>query len=367
MAQPRLQFAMAKDGLLPPIFSRIDPSGNLYFGTLISGSLCVIVATCVPFVYLNDLISAGILLAFSMTDASVVLLRLDSPISSLEVSSTSSSSSGREKGGRRKSFLLEKLLMVFNVLSMTVGFSLQNGSDESLTWKILGGVQVMTLVGIAMYIGMYCPKKSRIAEQENEEEEEEEDDEGYFETPFVPYLPLLGQFLNCYLIGQLEVEGLLLLLGYTGLSIGFYFVYGAKHSFGNTIGWSGDHNIMDADDEVEERNHDDRRGENDPNSSTSVGSCSGTPSESESVIGSGESCKDQEIPMVAVQDPVHEEMTSLLDRKEEEEDDAGGRGGNDGDHNDVNHDDDDLSVDADDDDDDDGISMGSATTEQINF
>lgn len=31
LAQPRLQFAMAEDGLLPPIFARVDGSGNLFW------------------------------------------------------------------------------------------------------------------------------------------------------------------------------------------------------------------------------------------------------------------------------------------------------------------------------------------------
>jgi amino acid transporter len=206
MAQPRLQFAMAQDGLLPPIFASIDDSGNLWHGTFISGALCVVVATCVPFVYLNDLISAGILLAFSMTDASVILLRQSSP-------------EGRP-------FLLQKLLFAFNLISLMLGLLFQTG-NESLTWQIVSGLHIFALFMISLIIGFSCPKIMK---------DEEED---FFEAPFVPYLPLVGQFLNCYLIGQLEIQGLLMLLGYTCLSIIFYFSYGAKHSFGNTIGWRG--------------------------------------------------------------------------------------------------------------------------------
>jgi amino acid transporter len=205
MAQPRLQFAMARDGLLPPIFAHIDESGNLWYGTVMSGALCVMVATCVPFIYLNDLISAGILLAFSMTDASVILLRQSSP--------------------ERRPFLLQKLLFAFNFLSLTVGLTSQGG-NESLSWRIVSGLHIFALFTIAVVIGKYCPRIINVDE-----------DDDYFETPLVPYLPLLGQFLNCYLIGQLEVQGLLLLLGYTVLSIVFYFAYGAKHSFGNKTGW----------------------------------------------------------------------------------------------------------------------------------
>mmetsp|Transcript_6523 Transcript_6523/g.9559 ORF Transcript_6523/g.9559 Transcript_6523/m.9559 type:complete len:250 (-) Transcript_6523:76-825(-) len=206
MAQPRLQFAMASDGLLPPIFSRIDSSGNLWHGTLISGVLMILVATCIPFTFLNDLISAGILLAFSLTDASVILLRQRNPL--------------------RHSCLLEKLLVAFNVISFITGLLLQAGTKVT-AGKFLTVFNLLALIAIGFAIAKFCP------------EQPSGEPDAFFETPFVPYLPLLGQFLNWYLIGQLEMEGLLLLMGYIGLSVGFYFSYGAKHSFGNTVGWNG--------------------------------------------------------------------------------------------------------------------------------
>ena len=205
MAQPRLQFAMASDGLLPPLFMQMDKTGNLWWGTLISGVLCVSIATCIPFNYLNDLISAGILLAFSLTDASVIILRQTSPAS--------------------KPFLLQQLLFAFNLLSFTMGLLLQFESKGNVG-QVLSGCNFLALAVIIFSIANYCPKN------------QSEEGGDYFETPFIPYLPLLGQFLNWYLIGQLEVQGLLLLLGYIGLAIVFYFFYGAKHSFGNTIGWN---------------------------------------------------------------------------------------------------------------------------------
>lgn len=42
MAQPRLCYAMSVDGLLPPIFTKMDRSGNLRGGTLIAGIVMVV-------------------------------------------------------------------------------------------------------------------------------------------------------------------------------------------------------------------------------------------------------------------------------------------------------------------------------------
>ena len=63
LAQPRLQFVMANDGLLPSVFSEMDTNGNLSKGILMSGSALTIVALFVPFRYLDDMISAGVLLS----------------------------------------------------------------------------------------------------------------------------------------------------------------------------------------------------------------------------------------------------------------------------------------------------------------
>ena len=41
MAQPRLTYAMSVDGLLPPIFTDMDSSGNLIEGTRIAGAFMV--------------------------------------------------------------------------------------------------------------------------------------------------------------------------------------------------------------------------------------------------------------------------------------------------------------------------------------
>ena len=63
LAQPRLQYVMAIDHLLPSVFSEVDGSGNLSKGIVISGAALTMVALVVPFTYLDDMISAGVLLS----------------------------------------------------------------------------------------------------------------------------------------------------------------------------------------------------------------------------------------------------------------------------------------------------------------
>merc|ERR1712166_597225 len=75
LAQPRLMFAMANDGLAPSILGRLDENGNIFWGTLISGTLLTVVAVCVPFKNLNDMVSAGVLVSFSMCNCCLLTLR----------------------------------------------------------------------------------------------------------------------------------------------------------------------------------------------------------------------------------------------------------------------------------------------------
>lgn len=192
MAQPRLQYAMAKDGLLPNIFATVDETGNLWWGTLIAGVVSITISTCVPFTYLDDLISAGVLMAFSMTAASVILLRHRSPTG--------------------HPFMLEKLLIKFNVLSLTMGLLVQFGYSD-LTGKLLPAINFLVLLALAIKIGSSCPEVLG------------SNDPDFFQTPFVPYLPLFAQFLNWYLVGQLGPLSILLLIGYVGSAIGLYSVF----------------------------------------------------------------------------------------------------------------------------------------------
>lgn len=75
LAQPRVQYAMAKDGLLPAAFARVDSKGNLFQGTLLCGIGTIVIATLVPFKILWNFISLGILVAFNLTNSSLLLVR----------------------------------------------------------------------------------------------------------------------------------------------------------------------------------------------------------------------------------------------------------------------------------------------------
>ncbi len=80
LGQPRIFFAMAKDGLLPATFAKIHPKyGTPHVTTWLTGIACAIISGLFPLNLLGELISIGTLLAFALVCAGVLALRRTQP------------------------------------------------------------------------------------------------------------------------------------------------------------------------------------------------------------------------------------------------------------------------------------------------
>jgi APA family basic amino acid/polyamine antiporter len=80
LGQPRIFYAMSRDGLLPPLFRKVHPKHKTpYIGTLITGSLAALIAGLFPVTILGELVSIGTLLAFATVCIGVLVLRYTRP------------------------------------------------------------------------------------------------------------------------------------------------------------------------------------------------------------------------------------------------------------------------------------------------
>jgi basic amino acid/polyamine antiporter, APA family len=80
MAQPRIFYAMSRDGLLPPVFKKIHPTYRTpHVTTIVTGLAVAIVAGLFPIGTLGHMVSIGTLLAFVIVSVGVLVLRYKQP------------------------------------------------------------------------------------------------------------------------------------------------------------------------------------------------------------------------------------------------------------------------------------------------
>jgi APA family basic amino acid/polyamine antiporter len=80
LGQPRIFFAMSRDGLLPPMFSKLHPRFRTpHLSTILTGVVCAVTAGAFPIAQLGEMTSIGTLLAFVIVCAGVWYLRVKEP------------------------------------------------------------------------------------------------------------------------------------------------------------------------------------------------------------------------------------------------------------------------------------------------
>mmetsp|Transcript_16753 Transcript_16753/g.33343 ORF Transcript_16753/g.33343 Transcript_16753/m.33343 type:complete len:658 (-) Transcript_16753:178-2151(-) len=234
-SQSRLLFAMSKDKLVPSAFGKMtyetsndgtEKMGNLTDNLRICGVVVVLIATFIPFEYLDDLISAGVLFLFSLTDVCLLTIRYKSPSHSFlgddamtddEVSYSLISANG--------SLSVGNLIALLNIFSMASGLSFSYCDSAALRYFLSGTFALLTIF-VTIYMARSC--------EQSESTHYALEGDGYgtgkkrFRTPFVPYLPAFGIFLNSFMMAHIHWVGLIMLLGYLSFGVFGYAYISAR-------------------------------------------------------------------------------------------------------------------------------------------
>jgi len=80
LGQSRVFYAMSRDGLIPPIYSRVHPTFRTpWLGTIVTGVIGALLAGIFPLGILGELVSIGTLLAFTIVCLAILVLRNKAP------------------------------------------------------------------------------------------------------------------------------------------------------------------------------------------------------------------------------------------------------------------------------------------------
>ncbi|GGO82246.1 amino acid transporter [Wenjunlia tyrosinilytica] len=137
--QTRILFTMSRDGLVPKVFSKVDPrTGSPRANTVIVSAFCGLLAAFVPLGELADATSIGTLFAFGLVNIAVIVLRRSRP--------------DMKRGFR----------VPFSPVTPLIGFGLcvwMTASLEPVTWVAFLGWMA---VGLVIYF-TYSRRRSTLA------------------------------------------------------------------------------------------------------------------------------------------------------------------------------------------------------------
>jgi APA family basic amino acid/polyamine antiporter len=200
LSQPRIWFAMARDGLLWPWFSKIHPRTHTPVNaTMLAGGIAAIMALGVPMETLHHTVSIGTLFAFVVVSASILILRYKDPAQpGVVVGNT--------------------LFLALGLAVLCAGLAAFLDGDKSThsgTYKIALTVigAIVTLIPTVFFLRQPTREIPRT-----------------FACPLVPIVPILGMAANIFLMVQLNKEAWIRLFIWLGIGFAIYFYYGRTHS-----------------------------------------------------------------------------------------------------------------------------------------
>ncbi|CAN0210987.1 unnamed protein product, partial [Ectocarpus sp. 13 AM-2016] len=224
--QPRLLFVLASDGLLPKSLASTDERGVLTTATTAAGGVMVAIAMFAPFAVLDDLVSAGVLLCFAVTNSCAIVIRRSNldPIF---------------PGPCRPLVLLFNALCLAGGLLVRVACAATTAEGRSggggggggggstaaeaaeATAATAAALAFLAAGLVALALSICCPELPHPLGGPEA-----------FRGPFSPWVPAIGTAISWILLTQLSWASLRWTLWAVGAVSLWYFTYGLKHSVG---------------------------------------------------------------------------------------------------------------------------------------
>lgn len=171
---------------------------------IINGVLCILISLFVDFNYLNDLISAGILVSFNLSNSALIQIR---------------------RQNANNPTTTKYYLIAFNLICIFTASLYANadlGNNAVLFFITLGLFSIFCIPFLVYY---FCP------------EVHDDESDGQYRVPLMPFFPFFAMFINYVLLSYLTAFGAYLFIAYSGSAVVFYYLYGIQYSVGNNTAW----------------------------------------------------------------------------------------------------------------------------------
>ncbi|GER27823.1 cationic amino acid transporter [Striga asiatica] len=270
LPQSRIQMAMARDGLLPSLFSDVNKSTQVPVkSTVVTGLVATILAFFMDVEQLSGMVSLGTLVAYTVVAISVLILRYVPPNKVPVPSSFQeaiNSVSLRHAGSYSCEDILNENTKVYAITTekspllvrreATVKYRLINGAydffvNKKNRRKIAGWAIMVTCVGVIVLTS--ATSSSTLCSTlrytlcgfgiallfcglilltciEQDDARHDFGHRGGFMCPFVPLLPVACILINVYLLVNLSGGTWARVTIWWALALVVYFLYGRKHS-----------------------------------------------------------------------------------------------------------------------------------------
>lgn len=201
MAQPRVFYQMARDGLLYEVFGQIDERSTPIVGTILSGFCAALFCAVLSLGDLTSMISIGTLMAFTVVSGGVLVLRYQHPIGKAI----------SEEVSQHESKIDAPLLLVIYWVVCTI-------SAATIKLKCPAYLVVLFFLPVVVIFVWFCTLFETRSVPET------------FKCPWVPLVPCLATYINILLICLLPVASFIRVVLWSALGFFIYFTYGVHHS-----------------------------------------------------------------------------------------------------------------------------------------
>ncbi|MBX0292515.1 amino acid permease [Hymenobacter sp. HSC-4F20] len=199
IGQPRIWMTMSRDGLLPPVFSKVHPRFHTpSFSTIVTGFFVGVPALLLNMDLVIDLTSIGTLFAFALVCGGILII---DPYGQSEA---------RFKVPYINGQFLVPLLLILGVVLLLIYN--QAGIQEFQRALGSGYEEARHYIPMLVFFG-FCLALAWLSFRKR-----------------LSLLPVLGLLTNLYLMTQLGINNWLLFFGWLIIGLALYFNYGFKHS-----------------------------------------------------------------------------------------------------------------------------------------